>query len=156
MSCYKLQVANQMLDPKCDGEMSFDLNSFLNRHAKVVDLGTHTLWDNRPPMESSIITHPKTILTDCSKIEGVWKSDKNLPKIYRSESPCNNSLADTTSKSQVNYLNVAGDERLLHDTVIIEYESNEKSITQWHSFSMTVYIRTCCTILYFILCLIFL
>ena len=130
MSCYKLQVANQMLDPKCDGEMSFDLNSFLNRHAKVVDLGTHTLWDNRPPMESSIITHPKTILTDCSKIEGVWKSDKSLPKIYRSESPCNNSLADTTSKSQVNYLNVAGDERLLHDTVIIEYESNEKSITQ--------------------------
>ena len=75
-----------MLEPiSSDGEMSFDLNSFLDRHAKAVHLGTHALWDNRPPMDTSILVPSLSINGDFCN-QHLFKDNKTLEGIQTIDS----------------------------------------------------------------------
>jgi hypothetical protein len=123
-----------MLDPKCDSEISFDLNSLLNRHAKVVDLGTHKLWDHRPPIDSSIIKHQsKTIASNSSKKfeRSLQNSNKNLlSEIHSvgSSSHGNNNMIDPPEPSINHFTKDDGLSSVCDYSAVVEVESFDKSM----------------------------
>ena len=44
-----------MVNPNGNDDEAFDLNSLINRHSKVVHLGTHALWQCRPQTDPSFL-----------------------------------------------------------------------------------------------------
>ena len=48
-----------MLHPTGHDDEDFDLNFLIDRQAKVVHMGTHAVWDQRPPLHPSTLLPPK-------------------------------------------------------------------------------------------------